>query len=156
MNMYSKTITPRINPQWESFPCMYILGKIPQGLPPTSLRCGVLRPTRILTLDLLPTSVPWTGYFCTLDGLMPEAHPCQLSHRRLNYTFGPISFTCRSSPWEETLPRLHGVNANNTKTTFLVPDQHAPSLFTLTVPLPSHLSSPLNHVLSGGVWFLRA
>ena len=66
MNMHFETITPRINPQWESFPRMCILGKIPQGLPTTSLRCGVLRSTRILTLDQLPDPVPWTAYCLSL------------------------------------------------------------------------------------------
>ena len=41
---------------------MNILGQIPRGLPSTSLRCGVLRSTRILTLDYLPAPIPWTTY----------------------------------------------------------------------------------------------
>ena len=37
MNMHSEPITPRIDPQWERFPNIYILGKIPHG-PPTHYR----------------------------------------------------------------------------------------------------------------------
>ena len=45
---------------------MYILGEVTQGPPPTVHRCGVLRSTRIWTLDHLPDPVAWTSYFLTL------------------------------------------------------------------------------------------
>ena len=77
---------------------------------------------------------------CTLDSLQPEAHPCQPSHNQLYSTSGSVLFTYRKSHWDQTRHLLRGIKINNMKTTFLVPDECDPSLFTLILPLPSHLS----------------
>lgn len=54
--------------------------------------------------------------------------------------FGPVLFTYRKSPRDQTGPFLHRIKVSNTKTIFLVPHQHHPSLFMLILPFPSHLS----------------
>ena len=66
MNLNSETIRPRIDLKWEGSPHMYLLGKIPQGPPPTLQRCALVRSTRILTLDQLAAPVPWTVYCLSL------------------------------------------------------------------------------------------
>ena len=66
MNLNSETIPPRIDLKWERSPQMYLLGKVPQGPPPTSKRCELVRSTRILTLDQLPAPVPWIAYCLSL------------------------------------------------------------------------------------------
>ena len=134
MNMYSKTITPRINPQWESFPCMYILGKIPQGLPPTSLRWGALRSTRILTLDHLPAPVPWTAYSLRLT---------PVSCRTVDSTkpLGPFH-----SPTGAVPERRHAlISMESTSTT-----RRRPSWFLINMLLLSSHSHSLSHLISPG------
>ena len=110
MYMHSEIITPRIDAQWEISNLMYILGKIPQGLPTTSLRCGVLRSTRILTLDHLPAPIPWTAYCLRLTPVschtVDSTKPLVLCY----------------SPTERTCPRLNGIKINKRKMTFLVSD----------------------------------
>ena len=132
MNMHSKTITPRINPQWESFPRMYILGKIPQGLPPTSLRCGVLRPTMILTLDLLPASVPWTAYCLRLTPV--SCHTVD-STKPLFLFHSPIGAV------PETRHVL--ISMESTSTT-----RRRPSWFLINMILLSSHSHSLSHLIS--------
>ena len=90
------------------------------------------RSARILRLDSLPVPVPWTS---TAWGA-PLSAVTQPTLLKLCFCF----FTYRESHWDQTHPLPHGIKINNMKTTFLVPDEHAPSLFTLMLPLPSHLS----------------
>ena len=111
---------------------MDVLGEIPHGHPPISQSCGVVKSTRILTLDQLPAPVPWTAYRLRLTPV--SCHTIN-STKRLLLFYSP---TERAS--DQTCHLLRGIKINNMKTTFLVPDEHAPSLFTLMLPLPSHLS----------------
>ena len=134
MNMYFETITPRINPQWESFPRMYILGKIPQGLPTTSLRCGVLRPTRILTLDHLPAPIPWTAYCLRLT---------PVSCHTVDSTKPLVSFHSPTGRAPET--RHIFISMESTSTI-----QRRPSWFPINMILLSSCSHSLSHLISPG------
>lgn len=104
MNMHSETIAPRIDPQWERFPDICILGKaVPHG-PHTLQKCGVLRSTRFLTLDQLPAPVPWTSYCLRLT---------PASRHTLNCTKPWVLFySPTESHWYQT--HLHGIKINNT------------------------------------------
>ena len=147
MNMYFETITPRINPQWESFPRMYILGKIPQGLPTTSLRCGVLRPTRILTLDHLPAPIPWTAYCLRLT---PVSHHTVTSTKLLILFYSPTESlrpVTSSSAWNQDQQHRDDFPASWLTGYFSL---HIHTLFPVSCLLVT------GHVLSGRVWFLKA
>ena len=111
---------------------MDILGEIPHGHPPISQSCGLVKSTRILTLDQLPAPVPWTAYRLRLT---PVGRHTITSTKPLLLFYSP---TERVS--DQTRHLLRGIEIRNMRTTFLVPDEHAPSLFTLMLPLPSHLS----------------
>lgn len=70
MSLNSEAIPPRINLKWERSPHMYLLGKIPQGPPPTLERCGLVTSEVHQDSDFgLVTSSS------TLDSLLPEPHP---------------------------------------------------------------------------------
>ena len=104
MNMHFETITPRINPQWESFPRMCILGKIPQGLPTTSLRCGVLRSTRFLTLDHLPAPIPWTAHCLSWGSplsAVTQSTRLNLWSHFIHLQEGSLRKDTSSSPWNQ-------------------------------------------------------
>lgn len=60
-DMNLEIIPPTFDLKWENLPQVYILRKILHGPPPTSQRYAVVRSTGILTLDHLPTPVPWTA-----------------------------------------------------------------------------------------------
>ena len=72
---------------------------------PTSQRCGVLRSTRILTLDQLPAPVPWTAYCLrltpgshhTVDSSKPLLLFCSPTERVPETRYILVSMESRSS-----------------------------------------------------------
>lgn len=70
--MNPEIITPRVDPKWERSHRMYILRKIPNGAPHVTEMC----PPGIGPMDSLTAPL-------RLDVLLPEAHPCRLSHSQL-------------------------------------------------------------------------
>ena len=75
--MHSESITPIMGHTDKRSLHMYIRGK----------RCGVVRSTRILTLDHLPASVPWTTYCLRLT-------PSAITESTLqNFQFGSVPFS---------------------------------------------------------------
>lgn len=122
------------------------LGEIPHGHPPISQSCG--------SSEVHQDSLHWISYqlpkFWTAHRLRltPVSRLTQSTLLNLCFCFIHLQKESRpdtsSSAWNQI---------NNMKTTFLVPDEHAPPLFTLMLPPISSLLVT-NHVLLGGVWFL--
>ena len=131
MKMQPVFMTPTMHPAGKGSHHTYILGEIPHGPSPTSQDVEQWGP---------PGFWHWISYQLLYPG-QPTARGSPLSAitelTLLNLWF---SFIHPQSQWDQTSPLPHGIKINNTMTTFLVPDQHDPSLFTLTLPFPSHLS----------------
>ena len=145
MNMHSETITARIDPWWERFPYIYILGKIPHG-PPTHYRnveCwgppGFWH--RIIYQFLYPGHPTAWG-----SPLSTVTHSTLLN---LGFCFIHLqkeSLIPDTSPWNQD--QQHEDNFPGSWLTWSV---------SLHMHTPFPISSLLvtNHILFGIVWFLR-
>ena len=134
--------SPRMNSKWERSPHMNILGKIPHG--PTYHRdVEYWGPPEICPLDQPPAPVAWTSYCLRLT---------LVSHHTVSSTklWSCFIHLQKESLRPDTSPAWN--QDHRTKTTFLIPMVLLSSQST-RFPISSLLVT--NHVLSGGIWFLR-
>ena len=144
--MHSEITTPQINPKWKISHQMYILGKLPQGA--CHLRDVEYRhPPGFCPLDPLPAPAPWTACCLRLKPLSRHT----LTSTKLLTLFYSATESLRpvrsSSAWNQD-QRLK--------------DDFPASWLTGSFSLHIHTFLPVSfllitgHVLSGGIWFLKA
>ena len=113
-----------------------------------SQKCGVSMSTMILSTGS-PTSS------CTLDSLLPEAQPCQPSHSHRATKLLVLFY----SPTESLRP---GTSSSAWNQDQQHEDDFLASWLTGSFSLHTHTFFPISfllvsgHVLSGGIWFLKA